>query len=126
MDQRIREDGIDILFDLSGHSAKSRLAVFARKPAPIQVSWIGYPGTTGLRAMDYYLADKFFLPEERFAWQFTEKLVYLPTTVPFVPAEVSPDVNPLPALSRGFVTFGSFNNLAKITPVVIETWGRDF
>ena len=124
LDQRIREDGIDILFDLSGHSAKSRLAVFARKPAPIQVSWIGYPGTTGLRAMDYYLADKFFLPEERFAWQFTEKLVYLPTTVPFVPAEVSPDVNPLPALSRGFVTFGSFNRPSKIGRDQVALWSR--
>ncbi len=72
--QKIRDDGIDILIDLSGHTGKHRLLAFARKPAPVQASWIGYPGTTGLSAMDYYLADRFFLPPGQFDGQFTEKI----------------------------------------------------
>ena len=117
-------DGMDILIDLSGHTAKNRLPVFARKPAPVQVSWMGYPGTTGMRAMDYYLADRFFLPPERFAWQFTEKLAFLPTTVPFQPNSEAPAVSPLPALQRGHLTFGSFNRLSKVTRDVVALWAR--
>jgi predicted O-linked N-acetylglucosamine transferase (SPINDLY family) len=81
--KKIMEDGIDILVDLSGHTAGNRLLTFARKPAPVQASWIGYPGTTGLEAMDYYLADRHFLPPGEFDGQFTEKLVYLPANAPF-------------------------------------------
>jgi protein O-GlcNAc transferase len=124
MAEKIRDDRIDILIDLSGHTAKNRLLVFARKPAPIQASWIGYPGTTGLSAMDYYLADKLLFPQERFAWQFTEKLVYLPTTVPFLPSQESPEVGPLPALRNGYITFGSFNQPNKISREVIALWAR--
>jgi len=122
--QRIRADGIDILIDLSGHTAHNRLLAFVRKPAPLQVSWIGYPGTTGLRSMDYYLADRFFLPVEQFADQFTEKIVYLPSTVPFLPFADAPPINPLPALANGYVTFGSFNRTNKISRPVIAMWAE--
>jgi len=121
---KIRADGIDILIDLSGHTDKNRLLSFAIKPAPIQVSWIGYPGTTGLQAMDYYLADKFFLPQEPFKDQFTEKLVYLPSTAPFIPYMAAPDVNALPALANGYITFGSFNRPNKFNPGVIALWAK--
>ena len=121
---KIRSDGIDILIDLSGHTARNRLLTFARKPAPVQLSWIGYPGTTGLQAMDYYLADPFFLPPEKFDDQFTEKIVYLPATAPFFPPELSPLVNTLPALNNGYVTFGSFNRPAKINSSVIALWSE--
>ena len=114
--ERIENDRIDILIDLSGHTAGNRLVAFARKPAPVQASWLGYPGTTGLRAMDYYLADPCFLPFDAFASQFTEKLVHLPASAPFLFHEGAPDVNALPALGNGYVTFGSFNRLSKLRP----------
>jgi protein O-GlcNAc transferase len=119
---RIREDGIDILFDLSGHTAHHRLPVFARRPAPLQVSWIGYPGTTGLRAMDYYFVDRGFAPPGKLDAQFSECLVHLPTVSVFRPDPASPPVGPLPAASRGHATFGSFNRAAKITDATLETW----
>jgi predicted O-linked N-acetylglucosamine transferase (SPINDLY family) len=122
--QKIGDDGIDILIDMSGHTGENRLLSFARKPAPIQASWMGYPGTTGLRAMDYYLADRYFLPPGVFDSQFTEKLVYLPASAPFLPDESAPPVNALPALSKGYVTFGSFNRLTKLRPSVIALWSR--
>ena len=121
---KIRADNIDILVDLSGHTAHNRLLTFARKPAPIQASWMGYPGTTGLQAMDYYLADRFFLPQEPFKDQFTEKLVYLPASAPFMPYEAAPDVNELPALTKGYITFGSFNRLNKLSSEVIAVWAK--
>jgi predicted O-linked N-acetylglucosamine transferase (SPINDLY family) len=122
--QKIIDDGIDILIDLSGHTGMNRLRTFARKPAPIQASWIGYPGTTGLSAMDYYLADKYWLPPGRFETQFTEKLVHLPANVPFQPHPAAPAVNPLPALATGAVTFGSFNRLGKINAATIRAWSE--
>jgi len=121
---KIRADSIDILIDLSGHTAHNRLVTFARKPAPILVSWMGYPGTTGLQAMDYYLADKYFLPQEPFKNQFTEKLVYLPASAPFMPYEFAPEVNDLPALNKGYITFGSFNRLNKLNPGVVAVWSK--
>ena len=122
--EKIRADGIDILIDLSGHTAKNRLLTFARKPAPVQASWIGYPGTTGLQAMDYFLADRFFLPPGRFDDQFTEKIAHLPATAPFLPFKAAPPVNTLPALSRGYVTFGSFNRPSKLSASVIALWSQ--
>ena len=121
---KIRSDGIDILIDLSGHTARNRLLTFARKPAPVQVSWIGYPGTTGLQAMDYYLADPFFLPPGQFDDQFTEKIIHLPATAPFSQSHFAPPVNTLPALSNGYITFGSFNRSNKINPSVIALWSQ--
>lgn len=122
--QRIRDDEIDILIDLSGHTGRNRLLTFARKPAPLQASWIGYPATTGLLAMDYYLADPFFLPPGRFDDQFTEKLIYLPALAPFLPSASSPPVGPLPAAETGHLTFGSFNRLSKLSPQVVMLWSQ--
>lgn len=119
---KIRADGIDILIDLSGHTGKNRLACFARKPAPLQVSWLGYSGTTGLQAMDYYLASEDFLPRDQFDHLFTEKIVHLPAPVPFSPDPHAPDVGALPALTNGHVTFGSFNRPNKIGRAVVALW----
>jgi predicted O-linked N-acetylglucosamine transferase (SPINDLY family) len=121
---KIRADGIDILIDLSGHTGNNRLPCFARKPAPVQVTWIGYPGTTGLSAMDYYLADRAFLPPGQFDSHFTEKIVYLPAPVAFLPDQEAPPVNRLPALSNGYITFGSFNRPSKIGRPVIALWSQ--
>lgn len=118
----VRSDGIDILFDLSGHTAFNRLPAFARRMAPLQVSWIGYPGTTGLAAMDYVLADRKFLPHGQFDHLFTERLVQLPLSVPFHPAAGAPEVGPLPALAQGHLTFASFNRPSKINHEVVKTW----
>ncbi len=122
--QRIRDDGIDILVDLSGHTAHNRLPVFARKPAPVQLTWIGYPGTTGLQAMDYYFTDRFILPPGQYDHQFTEKLVYLPVSAPFQPELDAPALNALPALKNGHLTFGSFNRISKIGRNVIAAWSK--
>lgn len=122
--QRIRDDGIDILFDLSGHSARNRLAAFAYRPAPIQVSWIGYPGTTGLQAVDYYMIGKDIAPPGLLDAQFTEKLVYLPSSVRFEPAAGSPEVNPLPALGNDTFTFASFNRPGKLGKAMIALWAE--
>ncbi|MDM0030636.1 tetratricopeptide repeat protein [Variovorax sp. J22P271] len=121
---KVRADGIDILIDLSGHTADNRLPAFARRPAPLQVSWMGYPGTTGLESMDYYLCDPFMLPPGRFDSQFSEKLVYLPANAPFLPLAESQPVNDLPALRAGHMTFGSFNRLNKISRDVVAVWAQ--
>lgn len=120
----IRGDGVDILIDLSGHTAGNRLLVFARKPAPLQASWMGYPGTTGLSSMDYYLADSMFLPPGRFDAQFTEKIVRLPASTPFQPVVDAPPVNDLPALHNGHLTFGSFNRPNKLSSAVVSVWAQ--
>ncbi len=121
---QVRADGIDILCDLSGHTGGNRLLLFARKPAPVQVTWMGYPGTTGLRAMDYILVNECVCPagNERF---FAEKVMHLPLGLPAYtrPAGVG-DPPPVPMLSRGAATFGCFNNLAKAPPAVLRLWAR--
>ncbi|MHB1188515.1 tetratricopeptide repeat protein [Thiobacillus sp.] len=122
--RQIHEDGIDILVDLSGHTGRNRLPVFAWKPAPVQVSWLGYLGTTGLEAMDYILADSWSLPvgEED---QFTETPWRLPDSyICFSPPAAAVEVGPLPALSNGHVTFGCFNNLSKVTDRVVACWAQ--
>ena len=122
--EQIRADGIDILIDLSGHTAHHRLLTFARKPAPVQASWIGFPGTTGLQAMDYYLADKLFAPPGLIDSQFTEKIVRLPALAPFLPYGGAPPVNGLPAQKNGYITFGSFNRVNKISQPVVALWSE--
>ena len=120
--QLITRDAIDILIDLSGHTGFNRLPTFTRKPAPLQLSWIGYPGTTGLQAMDYYLSDRYFSPPGLFDDQFTEKLVRLPACVTFQPAPEAPPINTLPASDNGYITFGSFNRISKLSPDTIARW----
>ncbi|WP_228522811.1 tetratricopeptide repeat protein [Methylophilus sp. 14] len=120
--ETIRQDQIDILIDLSGHTSGNRLLTFARKPAPVQASWLGYLNTTGLTSIDYYLADSALLPAGQFDQQFTEQLVQLPVSAPFVPHPQAPDVNTLPALSNGYVTFGCFNRPNKITQATVQQW----
>lgn len=122
--ERIRADRIDILVDLAGHTRGGRLLLFARKPAPVQVTWLGYPNTTGLAAMDYRLTDWHASPEgaERY---HTERLVRMPHSQwCFKPSFAAPDIGASPRKAKGAVTFGSFHNLAKVTPRVLALWCR--
>jgi predicted O-linked N-acetylglucosamine transferase (SPINDLY family) len=122
--QRIRADGIDILVDLSGHSAHNRLPAFAWKPAPVQLSWLGYFATTGVPGMDYVLVDPWSVPPGEEA-HFTEEVWRLPQTRQcFTPPEAAVEVAALPAQASGQVTFGSFNQLAKLNDAVLEAWAR--
>lgn len=122
--KQIRADDIDILLDLSGHTSQSRLPVFAWKPAPVQVSWLGYLGTTGLDMMDYVLADGWALPVGEEV-QFTETPWRLPETyICFSPPEVQVGCNAVPALDKGYVTFGCFNNLNKVSDRVVSCWAK--
>jgi predicted O-linked N-acetylglucosamine transferase (SPINDLY family) len=122
--ERIREDGIDILIDLSGHTAANRLVAFAHKPAPVQATWAGYVGTTGMKAMDWLIADRFHVPPELEAFH-RERVYRMPNGyICYEPFIMAPAVKPLPALANGFVTFCSFPNPAKINPGTIAAWAR--
>lgn len=120
----INEDEIDILFDLSSHTTNSRLTMFGRRAAPVQVSWIGYPGTTGLRNMDYFISDVWLTPIAEQSSYFTEKICNLPSSAPFKPEPKSPAVATLPALKNNCFTFGSFNRVSKINSRTIVLWSR--
>ncbi len=119
--EQVRRDGIDILVDLAGHTMSNRLLVFARKPAPVQVTWLGYPNTSGLEAMDYRLTDAWADPQNDGDQYYTENLVRLDGGfLCYRPSDAAPQLKPLAA--AGSVTFGSCNNLAKVTPQVIAVW----
>jgi predicted O-linked N-acetylglucosamine transferase (SPINDLY family) len=120
----IQADAIDILVDLSGHTRGNRLTVFARKPAPIQVTWLGYPGiTTGLTAIDYRLSDEVADPLGVADTLCVEQLIRLPNGHHcYHPSADAPEIGPLPMTSNRVITFGSFNNLTKITPEVVDSW----
>lgn len=119
---QIRADALDILVDCAGHSEGNRLAVFARKPAPIQITMIGYPNTTGLSQIDYRIVDAWTDPDGDTPWH-SERLIRLPTGFNcYAPPDDAPPVNPLPALASGQITFGSCNNLPKLNAEVLETW----
>ena len=122
---QIRKDGIHILFDLSGHSAKNRLPIFINKPAPIQVSWVGYAASTGIPEIDYIIGDPYVMPPES-KDQFVEKILCLPNiwcclTKPDIKIE---KIETIPALKNGFITFGCFNNFDKLNEKVINYWAK--
>jgi predicted O-linked N-acetylglucosamine transferase (SPINDLY family) len=123
---QVREDQIDILVDLTGHiSSGQRMLVFARKPAPIQVTYLGYQNTTGMLAMDYRLTDEYADPPGTTERWHTETLVRLPRTFfCYLPSSDAPPVVPGPCAVNGYVTFGSINNYAKVTPHVLATWAQ--
>ncbi|MFA7241735.1 MAG: tetratricopeptide repeat protein [Sulfuricellaceae bacterium] len=124
LSDRIRADGIDILVDLAGHTAKNRLAVFARKPAPVSLSWLGFGYTTGLTAMDYLLSDAACAPEGS-EGLFSETPWRLETPgYVYRPAAGMGAVNPLPALTRGYVTFGALTRAVRINPRTIRVWSE--
>ena len=140
----VYQQELDILVDLAGHSRDNCLPVLGYKPAPIQISGIGYFATTGLQAVDYFLSDKYLaagcamIPAESnrvidenlqaaalaSSESFTEKLLVLPHShFCYVPIKEMPPVRQAPCMSKGYITFGSFNNLIKVNDVVLETWG---
>ncbi|KAH7621796.1 hypothetical protein Ndes2526B_g02615 [Nannochloris sp. 'desiccata'] len=120
----VRADKVDILVELTGHTANNRLGTMARRPAPVQVTWIGYPNSTGLRSIDYRFTDAICDPLDT-TQTFTEQLVRLPGCfLCYTPAQDAPPVAPLPAVRNGYITFGSFNALAKQTPEVLAVWAR--
>jgi predicted O-linked N-acetylglucosamine transferase (SPINDLY family) len=121
----IRQDGIDILVDVAGHTTDHALLVFARKPAPVQVTWLGYPDTTGLEAMDYRVTDAISDPPGQTESWHSEQLLRLPQSFLCYGASAeSPDVGPLPALANGYVTFGCFNNFRKTSEPAIQLWAQ--
>jgi protein O-GlcNAc transferase len=120
----IRDDRIDILVDLSGHTTGQRLKVFAGKPAPIQCTWLGYYATSGLPEIDYIISDRIVLPpgEESFyvekPWRMQDSYLC------FTPPDIPVDVGPLPARRDGTITFGSCNNVLKVNKLVVALWSR--
>jgi protein O-GlcNAc transferase len=121
----VRRDAVDILVDLSGQTRGNRLLAFARRPAPVQVTWNGYPNTTGMTSMDYCITDAFCDPPGATEHLSAEKLVRLPTIhMAWRPPAGAPAVGPLPALESGHVTFGSFNACYKITPRLVAMWSK--
>lgn len=122
--EQILADGIDVLFDLSGHVGGQRMLLFARQAAPLQITWMGYVGTTGLSTMDYILADRYHIPagDEHY---YTEKVLRMPHGyVCYDPPQSAPEVGPLPALTNSYVTFGSFSQPAKTNEQMVEVWSK--
>jgi predicted O-linked N-acetylglucosamine transferase (SPINDLY family) len=124
MAERIYDDQIDIMIDMAGHTKGNRVLVFAMRPAPIQVtSWIGYGHTTGLKEIDYIIADENFAPVGSEAY-FSEQVWRLPapSIVYDPPRDIAPDVKDLPALRKGYVTFGSMARLARLNDPLFRVW----
>ena len=123
--RKVQEDQIDILVDLAGHTNRNSLMMFARKPAPVQVTWLGYPNTTGFSCMDYRITDALCDPVGMTDSLHTEKLIRLPDCFScFTPPAQSPTIGALPARNGGEIMFGSFNYFIKMNEQVIETWAR--
>jgi predicted O-linked N-acetylglucosamine transferase (SPINDLY family) len=122
---QVREDRIDILVDMKGYTAHSRPEIFALRPAPVQVSWLGYPATTGLQSMDYRLTDARVDPPGESDGHGVETLLRLPDTfLCYQPPAEAPAIVPAPNTTSGTFTFGSFNNIPKMTREVVATWAR--
>lgn len=121
----IRTDKIHILFDLSGHTVNNCLALFALRNSPIQISWIGYPNTTGLRYMDYRITDRIADPVDT-KQKYSEKLLYLPNCFLCytIPKNKYPSISEPPSKKNGYITFGSFNRVTKLHPLTIDLWGE--
>jgi protein O-GlcNAc transferase len=120
---RVRQDQIDILVDLSGHSKGNRLPVFVQQPAPVQITWMGHPGSTGLDGMAWRFTDQLSDPAGESDQYYSERNYRLPLgLLCFKPLESTPDVASLPVRRNGFITFASFNNLAKVNPPLINLW----
>jgi predicted O-linked N-acetylglucosamine transferase (SPINDLY family) len=121
---QIREDRIDILVDLALHTAHNRLPVFANKPAPVQVSYLGYCGSTGMSTMDYRISDPYLDPPGGDESAYSEKTIRLPRTYWCyrAPADSLPEPGPSPVMANGFITFGCQNNYSKISAPVWEAW----
>ena len=123
--QLIRQDEIDILVDLTMHMGRNRLLVFARKPAPVQVCWLAYPGTTGVSAMDYRITDRHLDPPGQYGQYYSEESIRLPDSFwCYDPLENQTAVNALPAAAKGHISFGCLNNFCKVNPVVLEIWAE--
>lgn len=122
--KQINVDGIDILFDLSGHTTDNRLAAFALRPAPVQISWIGYPGTTGISNMDYLLLKSTLRFPDDLESHLVEKIIFIDMPTVFRPEPGCPQIHPLPALKNGYITFGSFNRPKKINDDVLRVWAQ--
>jgi protein O-GlcNAc transferase len=121
----IRKDAIDLLVDLAGHTSGNRILVLPRKPAPVQINWIGYPATTGLSAVDYKIVDNYTDPPGMTEAFYTETLLRLPETfLCYMPDKNSPEVYDLPLLIKGYITFGSFNYYSKVSPEVVDAWAK--
>lgn len=123
--EKIVSDEIDILIDLAGHTANNRLPLFMKRPAPIQATWLGYPGTTGLNAIDYRISDQIADPEGMTEKFHAESIIRLKDGfLCYLPPKHCPDVTLAPAMQQRQITFGSFNNLSKITQNVLSVWGK--
>ncbi|MBE0614761.1 MAG: tetratricopeptide repeat protein [Burkholderiales bacterium] len=122
----VESEAIDILVDLSGHTRGNRLLLFARKPAPLQMTFLGYPNTTGMRAMDYRLTDAYADPPEASRGRYRERLLRMPQGLwCYQPQDEDTSApGPLPALQSGHVTFGSMNNVAKLNAGVVGLWAE--
>jgi predicted O-linked N-acetylglucosamine transferase (SPINDLY family) len=123
--EKIHSDGIDIFVDLAGHTNGNRLLAFAYRPAPVQLTYLGYPDTTGMSAMDARITDHWADPAGDADQYCSERLVRLPGGfLCYEPPVAAPEVSSLPAQASGQITFGSFNNLAKITPQAVSAWSE--
>ena len=123
----VRNDDIDVLVDLTGHIGRNRMPVLARRPAPVQMTYVGYPGTTGLEAIDFRITDSLADPPGRAESWHVESLLRIPGCAWCYdpgPEDELPPLGPPPAASAGHVTFGSLNRLAKLTPTAVALWAR--
>lgn len=121
--QRIRDDAVDVLVDLSGHTDRNRLTILPYRPAPLQINWLGYPNTSGLECLDYRFTDAIADPPGESDRLHSERLHRLPAGfLCYQGYEDAPEISPPPSEQGGTITFGSFNNLTKVTRQVVEAW----